>query len=78
VTGTCMVGTPGRPSWRVCLFSEAKLVLCVLFSGPSFLSQLGGEAELSPQRGELEGGENVCPELFPNTVLPPTTNIPII
>ncbi|MBN1976471.1 MAG: hypothetical protein JW918_03635, partial [Anaerolineae bacterium] len=29
-----------------------------------------------PQRGELEGGENVCPELFPNTVLPPTTNTP--
>jgi hypothetical protein len=32
------------------------------------------EAELSPQRGELEGGENISLELF--LVLPPTTNIP--
>ena len=34
------------------------------------------EAKPSPQRGELEGEENVCPELFPNTVLPLTTNTP--
>jgi hypothetical protein len=45
-------------------------------SPPPQSPPLGGEAEHSPQRGELEGGENVCPELFPNTVLPPTTNTP--
>jgi hypothetical protein len=45
------------------------------FSGYCILNLWNAKsAEPSPQRGELEGGEDVCLELFPNAVLSPLTN----
>jgi wyosine [tRNA(Phe)-imidazoG37] synthetase (radical SAM superfamily) len=57
---------------------DASLAFRILFnqtSPPSLPpSGGGGKAELSPQRGELERGENVCLELCPSATFPSTTN----